>query len=161
MPIGAMATASAPWLASDGDAISGRGRPSTTLPVPTRRGRWPWVPEYSFKLGPRDAFCRVDFEYQSRNPWLSPVQDPQSSQYIPLSYTLSSTHFTSLRGGVTNFGDMAADAVHRQPVRLHTVTNYALGQLDRTAPTFTPQQNAYTFRPRTIRRHGAPGAHSR
>jgi hypothetical protein len=29
----------------------------------------------------------------------------------------------------------------------HTVTNYALGQTDGTV---SPQQNAYTFRPRTV-----------
>ncbi len=41
--------------------------------------------EYRFKLG--SARClrsRVDFEYQSRNPWLSPVQDPQYVAVLPL-----------------------------------------------------------------------------
>ncbi len=57
--------------------------------------------QYGFKLGQRDAFVRADWEYQSRNPWLSALQDPRNTaQYNPFTYTLASTTFTSARAGV-------------------------------------------------------------
>ena len=141
---------SAPRLASDGDAISGEAAidyaPGTNPPWTVAVG-----PEYRFKLGQHDAFFRVDFEYQSRNPWLSPVQDPQSSQYFPFTYTLSATHFTSLRGGVT-LGDWLVTPFIDNLFNNQTVTNYALGQLDPYNPNGSPrpQENDYTFRPRTF-----------
>jgi hypothetical protein len=42
----------------------------------------------------------INWEYTSRNPWRAPVQDPNSSQFNPNSYTLPSTSFTSLRTGI-------------------------------------------------------------
>jgi iron complex outermembrane recepter protein len=136
-------------LVSAGDAISGEAAidyaPGTSPPWTVAVG-----PEYRFQLGRRDAFVRVDFEYQSRNPWLAAVQDPQSSQFIPASYTLSATHFTSVRAGVT-LGDWLLTPFIDNVFNSHTVTNYALGQLDPYNPAGSPpqQQNVYTFRPRT------------
>jgi hypothetical protein len=141
---------SLPRLASDGDAISGEAAidyaPGTNPPWTVAVG-----PEYRFKLAERDAFVRLDFEYESRNPWLAAVQDPRTSQYFPYTYTLSATHFTSLRGGVT-LGSWLLTPFIDNLFDNHTVTNYALGQLDPYNPAGspTPQQNAYTFRPRTF-----------
>ena len=143
---------SLPRLVSSGDAISGQAAidygPGTNPPWTVAFG-----PEYRFKLGEHDAFLRLDFEYQSRNPWLAAVQDPQSSQFIPGVYTLPATYFTSLRGGIT-LGEWLITPFIDNVFDTHTVTNYALGQLDPyvTPPTPTPsqQQNAYTFRPRTF-----------
>jgi hypothetical protein len=59
---------------------------------------------------------------------------------------LPSTSFTSLRGGVT-FGDWQLAAFCDNLFDSHTVNNYSLGQTD---GTYTPQQNAWTFRPRTV-----------
>jgi iron complex outermembrane receptor protein len=108
-------------------------------------------PEYRFNVGDHDAFIRVDYEYQSRNPWLSALQDPNTSQYMPYTYTLSATHFTSMRGGIS-FGDWLVTPFIDNLFNTQTVTNYALGQLDYYNPAGspTPQQNVYTFRPRTF-----------
>jgi hypothetical protein len=103
----------------------------------------------------RDAFIRLDWEYTSRNPWLAPVQDSNSAQYNPNAYTLSSTHFASLRSGVTinkwqvaGFVDNLFDS--------RTTTNYAEVQPDANNPNIdqslpsSVQHNNFTFRPRTI-----------
>ena len=137
-------------LAVDGDAISGEAAidyaPGTNPPWTVAVG-----PEYHFNLGSRDAFVRLDYEYESRNPWLAPVQDPRTSQYFPYTYTLSPTHFTSLRAGVT-LGNLLVTPFVDNLFNTKTVTNYALGQLDPYNPAGspTPQQNTYTFRPRTF-----------
>jgi iron complex outermembrane recepter protein len=139
----------APRLVSAGDAISGQGAidyaPGTNPPWTVAVG-----PEYRFHLAQREAFVRVDFEYQSRNPWLAAVQDPQSSQFIPATYTLPSTHFASMRAGIT-LGDWLLTPFIDNLFNSHVVTNYALGQVDSYNPAGSPsqQQNVYTFRPRT------------
>jgi iron complex outermembrane receptor protein len=140
----------APRLVSAGDAISGQGAidyaPGTNPPWTVAVGS-----EYRFKLAQREAFVRVDFEYESRNPWLAAVQDPQTSQFIPATYTLPSTHFASIRAGIT-LGDWLLTPFVDNLFNSHVVTNYALGQVDSYNPAGSPsqQQNAYTFRPRTI-----------
>jgi iron complex outermembrane receptor protein len=139
-----------PPLVSAGDAISGEAAidyaPGTNPPWTVAVG-----PEYRFNVGDHDAFIRVDYEYQSRNPWLSALQDPNTSQYMPYTYTLSATHFTSMRGGIS-FGDWLVTPFIDNLFNTQTVTNYALGQLDYYNPAGspTPQQNVYTFRPRTF-----------
>jgi iron complex outermembrane receptor protein len=140
----------APRLVSSGDAISGEAAidyaPGTSPPWTVAVG-----PEYRFHLAQREAFVRADFEYQSRNPWLAAVQDPQSSQFIPGTYTLPATHFASMRGGIT-LGDWQIAAFIDNLFNSHVVTNYALGQVDPYNPAGSPsqQQNVYTFRPRTL-----------
>ena len=111
----------------------------------------PWTvalgAEYGFKLGQHDAFVRVDWEYESRNPWPSALQDPRNvAQYNPFTYTLPSTSFTSVRAGV-NLGDWQLALFVDNLFDSHRVTNYALGQAIDVA---TQQENDYTFRPRTI-----------
>ncbi|MGH8133573.1 MAG: TonB-dependent receptor [Steroidobacteraceae bacterium] len=140
----------APRLVSSGDAISGEAAidyaPGTNPPWTVAFG-----PQYRFKLREHEAFVRLDFEYQSRNPWLAAVQDPLSSQFIPGSYTLPATYFTSLRAGLT-LGDWLITPFIDNLFDTHTVTNFALGQLDPYNPAGSPsqQQNVYTFRPRTF-----------
>jgi iron complex outermembrane receptor protein len=141
-------------LAIAGDAISGEAAinyaPGTNPPWTAAIG-----PQYSFKAGGHDAFVRYDWEFTGRNPWLAPVQDPNSVQYNPNSYTLSSTAFSSLRAGVTidrwliaAFCDNLFDA--------RTTTNYAEVQVDAFNPNIdqmqrsSVQHNNFTFRPRTI-----------
>jgi iron complex outermembrane recepter protein len=153
-----------PLRAADGDAISGEAAidyaPGTNPPWQVAVG-----PEYRFTIKNHEAFVRFDWEYESRNPWLAPVQDPNTSQFFPYTYTLSSTTFASLRGGVT-LGDWQVTPFIDNLFNNHTTTNYALGQLDPYNPDHlpgmpgvgpgtlvgapTPQENAYTFRPRTF-----------
>ena len=145
--------ASAPPLALNGDAISGQAAidyaPGTNPPWTVSIG-----PEYRFQLAAHDAFVRLDYTYESRNPWPAALQDPNSSQFIPGTYTLAATSFLSLRAGI-NIGDWQVSPFIDNVLNSHTVTNYALGEIDPYAPangTPSPsqQQNAYTFRPLTV-----------
>jgi outer membrane receptor protein involved in Fe transport len=147
-PAGCQATAnSPPCLASSGDAISGQAAinyaPGVNSPFTTALGV-----QYNFRLAKHDSFVRADWEYEARNHWLAAVQDPNNfAQYnYGFSYTLPSTSFTSLRAGM-DFGEWQLAAFCNNLFDSHTVINYALGQTDGTV---TPQQNAYTFRPRTV-----------
>lgn len=137
-------------LASAGDAISGEAA------VDYAPGLYsPWTvsvgAQYNFSLASSAAFVRADWEYESRNPWPSTLQDPLSSQYYPYTYTLSSTTFTSMRAGVT-LGDWLVSAFVENLFNSQTVTNYQLGSADYFNPAGPPsvQENDYTFRPRTI-----------
>jgi hypothetical protein len=97
----------------------------------------------------------MDWEYTSRNPWLAATQDPGTAQYDANTYTLSSTHFASLRSGIT-LGNFQVALFCDNVFDSHTTINYELSQSDANNPSFNPlvptslQQNAYTWRPRTI-----------
>jgi iron complex outermembrane recepter protein len=138
-------------LALNGDAISGQAAtdyaPGTNPPWTVSIG-----PEFRFNIAQHEAFIRLDYTYESRNPWLAAVQDPASSQYIPGSYTLPATNFVSLRAGI-DIGEWQIAPFIDNLLNSHTVTNFALGQLDPYAPVGvapSQQQNAYTFRPLTV-----------
>jgi iron complex outermembrane recepter protein len=139
-------------LVSSGDAISGQaaidGGPGTNPPWTAAIGG-----QYNFAAAGHEAFVRIDWEYTGRNNWPATVQDPSSSQYSPYTYTLPSTSFASLRGGVT-FGNVQIAAFVDNLFDARTTTNYQLSQLDSNGPAdftpYAPQQNAYTFRPRTF-----------
>jgi len=108
-------------------------------------------PQYDFTIMEHDAFVRADWEYTSRNPWLAPVQDPRSSQYeYGYSYTLPATSFTSIRAGV-KISNWQISAFCDNLFNSQTLVNYAQGQVDSFNPAGppTPQQNNFTFRPRT------------
>jgi iron complex outermembrane receptor protein len=135
----------------NGDAISGNAAinyaPGTSPPWSIAFG-----PQYAFKAFEHEAFVRVDWEYTSRNPWLAPVQDPRSSQYnYGFSYTLPATSFFSTRAGL-KLGGWDVSAFCDNLANSHTTVNYALVQPDSFNPAGppTPQQNAFTFRPRTV-----------
>jgi iron complex outermembrane receptor protein len=136
-------------LALNGDAISGEGginyAPGTNPPWTIAIG-----PQYDFTVMEHDAFVRADWEYTARNLWLAPVQDPRSSQYDPYSYTLPATSFTSIRTGL-KVNNWQISAFCDNLFDTHTITNYAQGQIDSFNPAGppTPQQNNFTFRPRT------------
>lgn len=144
-------------LVREGDAISGQAAinsaPGTDAPWTVALGA-----EYRFHPLQHDAFVRVDWEYQSRNPWLAALQDPNTSQFIPsqvpASYSLPATSFTSLRAGLV-LGDWQVSAFMDNVFDSHTVLNYALGQSDSYAMGLgvappTTQQNQFTYRPRTV-----------
>jgi outer membrane receptor protein involved in Fe transport len=135
-----------PCKASNGNAISGQAAidyaPGTNPPFTVAFGA-----EYSFRFAEHDAFARADWTYQSRNPWLSYLQDPRNvATYNPFTYTLPSTSFTTLRAGMYVGGwqiSLFVDNLFGSA----RVTNYALGQ---PAGAPTVQENDYTYRPRTI-----------
>jgi hypothetical protein len=140
------------FASSNGDAISGEAAinysPGTNAPWNVAVG-----PQYSFPIAGHDAFVRLDWEYTSRNPWLAAVQDPNNTnQYNQgYSYTLPATSFTSLRAGV-KLGKWQISGFVDNLFDTHTITNYALGQLDYNNPSgpVSPQENDFTFRPRTF-----------
>ena len=141
-------------LAHTGDAISGNGAidyaPGLTSPWTAAFGV-----QYNFAPLGHEAYLRIDYEYASRNNWPSVLQDPGSSQFNANTYALSSTSFASFRGGVM-VGDWNVAAFVDNLFDSHTVTAYALGQVDPYHPAFDPtqpwpvQQNSFTFRPRTF-----------
>ena len=140
------ANAAIPCLASAGDAISGQAAinfaPGANAPFTMALGA-----QYNFQLASHDAYIRGDWEYEARNHWLAAVQDPHNlAEYnFGFSYTLPSTSFFQARAGM-NFGIWQIAAFCDNLFDSRTVTNYALGQTDGSV---APQQNAYTFRPRT------------
>ncbi len=149
-------------LAISGDAISGQeainGAPGTNSPWTISLGA-----QYNFKLGARDAFARLDYEFASRNPWLAPVQDPRSAQYTGntlnnISPTLPATSFVQFRSGLT-LGNWQLAVFVDNLFNSHTVTNYERTFTDAfnpaqftTPPTAvpSPQYNYYAFRPLTV-----------
>ncbi|MBV8144417.1 MAG: TonB-dependent receptor, partial [Gammaproteobacteria bacterium] len=135
-----------PCKVSNGNAISGQAAidyaPGVNPPFTVALGA-----EYSFHLAAHDAFARADWTYQSRNPWLSYLQDPRNAAtYNPFSYTLPSTAFTSVRAGMY-LGEWQIAFFIDNLFGSARVTNYALGPLS-GAPTV--QENDYTYRPRTF-----------
>jgi hypothetical protein len=144
-------------LVVTGDAISGQaainGAPGTNPPWDVAVGA-----EYHFHPWQHEAFVRVDWTYQSSNPWLAAIQDPRTSQYVtgqqPAVYSLPSTTFTTLRAGTT-LGDWQVSLFMDNVFDSHTIINYQMSQFDSylyqlagRAPTV--EQNQYTYRPRTI-----------
>jgi iron complex outermembrane recepter protein len=140
------ANTAVPCLASAGDAISGQAAinyaPGTNAPFTAAIGA-----QYNFQLVAHDAYIRGDWQYEARNHWLAAVQDPhnQAEYNFGYSYTPPSTSFFQARAGMS-FGTWQIAAFCDNLFDSRTVTNYALGQTDGTV---APQQNAYTFRPRT------------
>jgi len=106
--------------------------------------------QYKFALLEHESFVRMDFEYQGRNHWLSPRQDPNTAQFSPYNYTLSATKFVSARGGMA-FGGWSVEPFIDNLLNTHTVVNYDFTidpNLDATT-NFSALQRQYTFRPRT------------
>jgi outer membrane receptor protein involved in Fe transport len=149
-----------PLLVGKGDAISGEGAangsPSVNPPWTASLGA-----QYNFSLAEHEAYVRMDYQYAATNKWPSPMQDSRVvAQYNPYIYPIGSTKFASLRAGVT-IGNLQVAAFIDNLFDSRTVTNYQQGQLDANIPTDpvtgdylypqpTPQQNSYTYRPRTI-----------
>jgi iron complex outermembrane receptor protein len=131
-------------IVKSGDAIVGQSL-QPGAPVTLSIGA-----QYKFALFEHQSFVRMDFEYQGRNHWLPPRQDPGSAQYNPSNYTLSATKFVSARGGVA-FGGWSVEPFIDNLLNTHTVTNYDFTidpNLDDTT-SYKPLQRQFTFRPRT------------
>jgi len=129
-----------PPIVSRGDAIVGEsGQPGSPLTVSVGA-------QYKFSLAEHESFVRMDFEYQGRNHWLSPRQDPTTGQHNPSNYALSATKFASARAGMA-FGNWSVEPFVDNLFDTHVVTNYDFQIYPSTG---TPLGRQYTFRPRTF-----------
>jgi outer membrane receptor protein involved in Fe transport len=137
-----LSPAEAQPIVASGDAIVGQsGQPGA--PVTVTIGL-----EYKFTAFSRDAFVRVDDEYQGRAKWPGASQDPNTQQYDAANYTLSSTSFASLRAGV-NLGTWNIAAFVDNLTDTHTITGYNFSIDSQVAGTSRLQRD-FTYRPRTM-----------
>ena len=127
-------------IVSKGNAIVGESE-QPGAPVTVSVGA-----EYKFTLAEHQSFVRMDYEYQGRNHWTSPRQDPNSAQYDPANYTLASTSFASIRGGM-QFDAWSVEPFIDNLFDTHTVTNYDFTIDPGTGDSRLQRQ--FTFRPRT------------
>jgi iron complex outermembrane recepter protein len=103
-------------VVSSGDAITGQsGQPNA--PFTATIGL-----EYKFTAFSLESFVRIDDEYESRAKWPSPQQDPNTLQYDPANYTLSSTSFASARAGVNSPAGKSRRSATISPTRIRSRT---------------------------------------
>jgi len=132
-------------VVSSGDAITGQsGQPAA--PFTATLGL-----EYKIDLGSHASFIRFDEEYQGRDKWPSPQQDASTLQYDPANYTLSPTHFASLRAGST-FGGWQIEAFVDNLTDTNTITNYewSINPNEGGSPVYSRLQREFGYRPRTF-----------
>jgi iron complex outermembrane recepter protein len=135
-------------IAANGDAIQGQsGQPAP--PFTASLGL-----EYTFKVMQRQAFARIDDEYESHPKWAGPSQDPNTLQYDGANFTLPATNFMSLRTGV-QLGAWQVSAFMDNVLDTHKLTNYAWtinpGYPDPNgANTQSRLFSGFTYRPRTM-----------
>jgi iron complex outermembrane receptor protein len=138
---------SAAPTAISGDAITGES--GTAAP--------PWTlalgAQYNFTALDHRSFARIDYQYESRNKWLTAAEDAGTSQFDPYAYTPASSSFVSVRTGtklggwdVSAFIDNLFDSHPQLPPSSQTHSD-----ID---PNALPGQGvlirAYTLRPRTL-----------
>ncbi len=129
-----------------GDSISGQssetggGRPAAPLTASIGL-------EYKFTAFARESFVRADDEYQGRSRWNPPNQDPNTLQFDSANFTLASTNFMSLRGGM-NFGELSVETFIDNLTDTHALTDYNFSI--KYGPNTNRLMRDYTFRPRTF-----------
>jgi outer membrane receptor protein involved in Fe transport len=135
-----------PPVVASGDAIAGQSgsgqNGQATPPYTVTLGL-----EYRFKLFQRESFVRVDDEYRARPKWPVASQDPNTLQFDPQNYILSSTNFASARAGMT-FGGWQASLFCDNLFDTHTVTAYEWSIDPQDGNSRLERQ--FTFRPRTF-----------
>ena len=133
-------------IVAAGDAISGQssetggGRPAA--PFTASMGL-----QYKFIAFDHESFVRADDEFQGRARWAPPGQDPNTLQYDPANFTLASTNFLSLRGGM-NFGELSVETFIDNLTDTHALTDYNFTIDSGTGASRLMRD--YTFRPRTF-----------
>ncbi len=136
-----LSSAEATPIVVGGDAIVGQsGQPAA--PFTASIGL-----EYKFTVFEHESFVRLDDEYQSSPKWIGANQDPNSLQYDPANYRLSSTNFASARGGM-KFGGWMVEAFVDNLTDTHVITNYNWSIDPGTGNSRL--QRDFTFRPRTV-----------
>jgi outer membrane receptor protein involved in Fe transport len=129
-----------------GDSISGQsseaggGKPAAPYTVSAGL-------EYRFSAWEHESFVRADDEFEAHSRWLPPEQDPSTQQYDPANFTLASTNFISLRGGMT-FGQMQLETFIDNLTDTHALTDYNFSVDPGTGNSRL--MRGYTFRPRTF-----------
>ncbi len=127
-------------IVAKGDAITGEsGQPPP--PVTASVGV-----QYDFGMFEHKSFVRVDYEYQGRNKWLSPRQDPTTQQFDAANFTLPATHFVSMRAGTT-IGAWQIQPFVDNLFDTHVLVNYDFSIDPGTGDSRL--ERGYTFRPRT------------
>jgi iron complex outermembrane receptor protein len=133
-------------IVASGDAISGQsseggfGKPAP--PYTLSAGV-----EYKFTAFDHESFVRADDEYQARDKWLPPGQDPNALQFDPANFTLPSTNFLSVRAGM-HFGELSVETFIDNLTDTHALTDYNF-TIDYGAGNNRLMRD-YTFRPRTF-----------
>ncbi len=133
-------------IVASGDAISGQssetggGRPAAPLTASIGL-------EYKFTAFAHESFVRADDEYQGRARWAPPGQDPNTLQFDAANFTLASTNFMSVRGGM-NFGELSVETFIDNLTDTHALTDYNF-TIDPGTGASRLMRN-YTFRPRTF-----------
>ena len=79
--------------------------------------------QYHFAAFDKQSFVRADYEYVGAPKWAGPNQDPASGQYDQANYSLPSTSFLTLRGGM-QLGEWNASIFMDNVTNTHPVTNY-------------------------------------
>ncbi len=107
----------------------------------------PWTvtlgAQYDFRLGAADAFARGDYEFESRNPYLTPIQDLRTGVNDPALVNDPSTAQVNIRAGVTVRKLQLEMFVNNL---LDTSPRLGLNHQDQYTLLFEAQ----TFRPRTF-----------
>ena len=140
------ASSTSPPVVAAGDSISGQssetggGRPAA--PFTASLGF-----EYKFSAFAHESFVRADDEFEGRAKWAPPGQDPNTLQYDPANFTLASTNFLSLRGGM-NFGELQVETFIDNLTDTHALTDYNFTIDPGTGNSRLMRD--YTFRPRTF-----------
>jgi iron complex outermembrane recepter protein len=133
-------------IAASGDAISGQsseggfGKPAAPFTVSAGI-------QYKFTAFAHESFVRADDEYEGRSKWLPPGQDPNTLQFNAADFTLPSTNFLSLRGGM-NFGELSVETFIDNLTDTHALTDYNFSIYP--GGSYSRLQRDYTFRPRTF-----------
>jgi iron complex outermembrane receptor protein len=128
-------------IVQSGDAIIGEsGQPVS--PVTASVGL-----EYHFSAFDHEAFWRADYEYTGSSRYTPPTQDPNTQLFDNANFTLQSTNFVSLRGGM-KFGEIQLEPFIDNLFDTHTVTNYNFSVYP--GPGISRLQSDFTFRPRTF-----------
>jgi iron complex outermembrane receptor protein len=134
-------------LVTDGAAIvgasseAGGGQP--TAPFTASAGV-----EYRFSVLAHESFLRADAEYEGRAKWVTPSQDPGSSQFDAANFVLPATTFVSVRGGM-QFGPWSLAAFVDNLTNSHRLTDFN-NTINPLVPGVNRLQRDFTFRPRTF-----------
>ena len=99
--------------------------------------------QYSFEVGERPAFIRSDYQFESRNPYLTPIQDTASATFDTSLVNDPATSQWSARAGMT-FGKLQAQLFAENLLNQHPQLN--LNHQDQ----FTLLFEAQTLRLRTF-----------
>ncbi len=125
----------------------GAGSPPLTNKGNTIPGVSPWTVtlgvQYAFTISGNDGYLRGDYQFRSRNPNLTPIQDPRTAVNDPALVNDPATTQVNLHSGLTVRGVLFEAFVNNL---LDSHPQLSLSHQDQ----FTTLFEATTFRPRTF-----------